>query len=105
MEKLTIVTTTTETKDDAEKLAQLLLKKNLIACAQVSGPITSHYRWDGETVMGQEFSLSVKTVKRTKDQVKKTIQEHHPYDVPEILVTFMDEVSSQYFDWVKGEIS
>ena len=39
------ITITTETKEQAEIIAQHLVDKKLAACVQIVGPITSIYRW------------------------------------------------------------
>ena len=45
MKTIVLISTTLENKADAERIAELLLERKLIACAQISGPITSLYRW------------------------------------------------------------
>ena len=41
------ISTTTETKEQAQKIAQYLVETRLAACVQITGPITSIYRWKG----------------------------------------------------------
>ena len=42
------VSTTTETEQAAQDIAAALIEQRLAACVQVSGPIQSVYRWQGE---------------------------------------------------------
>ena len=40
-----VIFVTTKTKDEAEKISQLLIRERLIACANIVSPITSFFRW------------------------------------------------------------
>ncbi len=55
------VVTTTERREDAERIARALVEQRLAACAQVSGPITSTYRWQGEIETAQEWQCRAKS--------------------------------------------
>src|SRR5690606_22419212 len=44
------VTTTTASEAEARSIARLLVEQRLAACVQISGPIHSVYRWQGEIV-------------------------------------------------------
>jgi periplasmic divalent cation tolerance protein len=39
------VITTTEKKEDAQKVARVVVEKRLAGCVQIIGPIASTYRW------------------------------------------------------------
>ena len=104
MKAIIIISTTLEKKDDAERIAGLLLDHKLIACAQISGPITSLYRWKGVTTSATEFSLSVKTTASLTDKVKDILLLEHPYELPEIIVQEIDHSSKEYSRWVYGEV-
>lgn len=104
MKKIIIISSTLEKKDDAERIAGLLLDHKLIACAQISGPITSLYRWKGVTTLATEFSLSLKTTVPLTDRVKEVLHQEHPYELPEIIVQEIDHSSKEYSRWVHGEV-
>ena len=42
------ISTTLAKRADAERLAKILSEKNLSACTQIIGPITSVYKWKGK---------------------------------------------------------
>jgi len=48
------VITTTETKADAQAIADALVERRLAGCAQVIGPIASTYWWQGEIETARE---------------------------------------------------
>lgn len=103
MKLIVLVSTTFENKADAERIAGLLLDRKLIACAQVSGPITSLYRWEGATQSASEFVLSLKTTPPLIEKVKTLLRREHPYDLPEIIVQEI-HTSDEYSKWVYGEV-
>lgn len=104
MGNVILISTTTEKKEDAAKLAQNLLEKRLIACAQISGPISSHYRWQEELVHSEEFILNIKTVKAKAEVVTQEIIDNHPYDLPEVIGVEPSCTSREYAAWVEQEI-
>jgi len=102
--EIILVTTTVETLDDARNIGRALLEKRLMACAQVSGPITSIYRWQGKVVDGQEYLLTVKTSVALQQEVVAAIKKMHPYEVPEIVVQKPEYTEPDYAKWVNGEV-
>lgn len=104
MKSITIVSTTLETREEAEQLAKQLVEDRLVACAQISGPITSYYHWQGKVESATEFTLSMKTTKQLLAELETRLGELHPYDVPEIISNTVDGVNSDYLDWVYGEV-
>ena len=57
------VQTTMNSKEGAQKIAEAIVRRRLAACAQVSGPITSTYRWEGELEQSEEWVCTAKTRK------------------------------------------
>src|SRR5215813_5415824 len=79
-----IVITTTETKEDAERLAHLLVEHELAACVQLLPQITSVYRWQGHVEQAGETLLLIKTTCTAYPRLETAIKENHPYQTPEI---------------------
>ncbi len=102
---IVLLSTTTEKKEDAENIAKELLNKRLIACAQISGPVSSHYRWQGKLEHSEEFVLSVKTASHLFEQVKAAIAALHPYELPEVIGNSALETTEDYLQWVLGEVA
>jgi len=98
-----LISTTVEKKADAERLAGLLVERRLVACAQISAPIHSIYRWQGQTVAAEEFFLVLKTRKSLYPKVEQLLLEEHPYQTPEILAQDIALVSDGYLRWVMEE--
>jgi len=104
MKPIVLISTTVEKKEDAELLAGILLDRKLIACAQISAPITSLYRWKGVTTSATEYTLSLKTSATCMDSVQTLLKENHPYELPEIITQQIDKGSHEYLQWVLGEV-
>jgi len=96
------VITTTDTKADAQAIADALVERRLAGCIQVIGPITSTYRWQGEIETASEWLCVIKSRQDLYDALEAAILEMHPYDVPEILVTPVTGGSESYLDWLDG---
>ncbi len=105
MKTLLLITTTVERKEDAERLAALLLERRLVACAQISAPITSVYRWRGIVTTACELVLSLKTMPHHYALIEEVLLQEHPYETPEIIAQEIPLVNSAYNDWVKQEVS
>lgn len=97
--------TTCERKEDAERIATILVNSRLAACAQISAPITSIYRWQGRVVTATEFLLSLKTLARHYPAVERLILKEHPYQTPEIIAQEINFVSKTYKDWITKEVT
>lgn len=101
--KPTIIMTTTDSEEHAQKLAQHLVEERLAACVSYHS-IGSVYRWKNEIQHASEFQLIVKCNGAQKDNLMRRIKELHHYDVPEILVLPISELSPNYLSWMKEQL-
>ncbi len=98
------VTTTTASREEADKIARALLEARLAGCVQVSDPISSTYWWQGALESSQEWTCCIKTSRRLYPRVEKTIKRLHSYQVPEILASAVVEGSPEYLAWLENEL-
>ena len=98
------ITTTTETKEQAEKIAQYLVETKLAACVQVTGPITSIYRWKGKVENAQEWLCLIKTQDDLYGKVEAAIKSLHSYEIPEIIAVPIVKGSKEYLKWIDNEL-
>lgn len=103
MKKYCLIETTFKKISEAKKMAKILLKNKLIACAQIS-TIESLYSWNGKTVNEKEFLLSVKTKIGFYNDVEKTIIKNHSYDLPQITMIKISDGSESYLDWLESQL-
>lgn len=97
------VTTAIDSKEGAQKIAQILVERRLAACVHVAGPITSTYWWQGKMEKEEEWTCTAKTQKELYGDVERTIREAHPYDEPEIVALPIVDGSQSYLDWIVAE--
>lgn len=99
---LILVSTTSDELATLELIAQELLEQHLAACVQISGPITSHYRWDGSLTRSSEYLLTAKSRADLWPAVQAAIRSRHHYELPEIIALQAD-ASPDYHQWVLRE--
>lgn len=102
-ESLIVVTTTTATEDAARELASAIVQQRWAACAQVVGPITSVYRWDGTVQTDQEWRVELKTRASLLPAIEAHLARWHDYDVPELVATPIVDGSAAYLRWIVDE--
>ena len=100
MSDVIVVFTALEQKTEAQELGALLLKKRLIACAQISSPMESFYWWKGKIEHAKEYKLVMKSRSSLWQELEKEIRLYHPYDVAEIFFIPALGVSKDYEQWL-----
>jgi periplasmic divalent cation tolerance protein len=98
-----VVTTTVDSPEVAAQLADAVVRARAAACAQVSGPITSTYWWQGEVQTSTEWTVAFKSTRAAYPRILDLLLVRHPYDVPEIICTPIVDGSAAYLDWVLAE--
>lgn len=97
-----LINTTTDTKENADAITQLLLEKKLIACVQ-STVIESAYHWQGKIIKSKEIHLQMKTKRSLFQKIQKAIEHLHTYDIPEIIMVPITGANALYLEWIEEE--
>lgn len=79
------------------------VEAKLGACAQIVGPITSVYRWEGEVRTDTEWRVEIKTAADRVASLVELLKVNHSYDVPEIIATPIEGGSEEYLSWLVSE--
>ena len=95
-----IVIVTTANKAEAETIVQQLLEAKLIACANVLGPIQSHFIWSGKIDKAEEYLVIMKSRKDLFEKIEETVKALHSYEVPEIIALPVVAGSRPYLEWL-----
>jgi len=98
------VTVTAPDEATATQLADWAVDGRHAACAQISGPITSVYRWQGERHRESEWVVTFKTTAAGATRLSEQIPARHPYDVPEILSVDVTG-EHRYLAWLEVEVA
>lgn len=99
------LTTTAGSREEAERIAQVLVARRLAACAQVSGPIHSTYWWQGKMETAAEWQCLAKTRRSLFSAAAQAIREIHSYAVPEIVALPLIATSQSYGEWMSQELA
>ena len=96
------VMTTTDSKEEGERIAMALVREELAACVQMLGPCLSTYRWEGKIEQSEEWICLIKSEERLFQDIEGAIKDLHSYDTPEIIAVPLVSGSSEYLTWLSS---
>ncbi len=99
-----LVLTTFPDIDTAERVAQDIVMAKLAACVNILPMGRSIYRWEGKINAENEHIALIKTMENCYAKLESYIQKHHPYELPEIIVTPITNGSEKYLTWLKSGV-
>ncbi len=99
------VLVTAPNKEEAESLAEMMVREKLAACCNVLTGITSIYEWEGKLEKSGECLIIAKTRADLFDAVSKAVSEAHSYEVPEIIAVPIADGYKPYLDWLLANTS
>lgn len=97
------VVTTTDSREKADRLASSAVESRLAACAQVIGPITSTFWWQGHVEAATEWVCILKTTAVRSDELMAHLRREHTYDTPEIVAIPIVGGNPGYLSWIARE--
>lgn len=103
--RLVIVQTNCGTAAEARSIARLAVESRLAACANISAPVTSIYRWQGKVEEAAEWIVYLKTVETRVPALEAFIRQQHSYDLPCILVLPVAGGEARYVEWLAAASS
>ncbi len=92
--------TTLENTEQANHLARQLVEMRLAACVNLIPRVQSIYRWQGKVETTDEILLIIKTTVERVPSLKTTIEQLHPYELPEFVVLHVTDGSAPYLAWL-----
>ncbi|MFG2558043.1 divalent-cation tolerance protein CutA [Streptomyces sp. NPDC048496] len=97
------VLTTTDSEEKANALAQGAVEARLAACAQISAPVTSVYRWQNAIETTEEWQVLFKTTAERYDELEEHLRAAHDYETPEIIAMPVVRGSAGYLNWLTSQ--
>jgi len=88
------VTVAASSREEADRIAIDAVEHRVAACAQVSGPVTSTFRWLGRLDRAEEWICRLKTSRSRYPELEARVRALHSYTNPEIVA---------YLDWLRNE--
>ncbi|HSW37754.1 MAG TPA: divalent-cation tolerance protein CutA [Candidatus Saccharimonadales bacterium] len=91
------------TREEAEKITQVLLEKRLIACAKFVA-IDCKYWWEGKITDAKEVMLFMESIATNFEKVEAELEKIHSYDTFILKALPMTHVSKKAQDWLINEL-
>lgn len=88
---------------EAERLADALLERRLVACVNVVPGVESFYWWEGSRERGSEVLLVAKTRRGRWEELLRVLRETHSYEVFEAIAFPVAEGNPEYLEWIRRE--
>lgn len=99
-----VVFITAANKDEAGRLAEMLVATRLAACVQILPGLESIYRWQGSVERQEEILLIAKTLKSKFEDLEREVRALHSYETPEIVAVSLVAGSGPYLDWLSASV-
>lgn len=95
-----IAFSTIDSEKEGQKIAKALVESRLAACVNLVPEVTSVYEWKGEICEEKEILMVIKTTSAHVEELKATLSELHPYEVPELIVCPVTDGLPDYLSWL-----
>jgi periplasmic divalent cation tolerance protein len=99
-----VVLMTAGSREEAARLAEMLVGARLAACVQIMPEMESVYHWKGSIHRDPEFLLLAKTTRAKFDDLEKEVRALHSYETPEIVAIPAVNVSSPYLEYLAATV-
>ena len=95
-----LVMMTASSREEASRLAEMLVGARLAACVQIMPEMESVYRWKGKVQREPEVLLLAKTIQACFAELEREVRALHSYETPEIIAVPVTAASSPYLTWL-----
>jgi periplasmic divalent cation tolerance protein len=99
-DKAIVVLLTASSREEAARLADLLVGSRLAACVQIMPEMESVYWWKDKIERSPETLLLAKTTEHKFGELEKAVRALHSYETPEIIALPAAAVSASYLEWL-----
>jgi periplasmic divalent cation tolerance protein len=99
-----LVLTSSESMNQARRIADALIERKLAACVNIVPHVQSIYRWKGKAEEAEECLLWIKTTADRFESVCQLIRELHSYELPECLCLAVEDGSADYLTWIEESV-
>jgi periplasmic divalent cation tolerance protein len=99
-----MVVLTAGSREEASRLAEMLVGAHLAACVQILPEIESVYRWEGGVHREPEILMFAKTTRACFPELEREVRALHTYDTPEIIALPVSLGSAPYLEWLNDVV-
>lgn len=100
-----VVYATYPNEAEALSAAEALVGQGLIACANVSAPMTSVFTWEGRLCRESEVAMIMKTRRELAADVIELVKRLHSYQTPAVVVLPIEAGSAEFLGWIGAQTS
>ena len=99
-----VVFITANGTEEAQKIAQSLLKGRRAACINIIPEVDSHFWWEDKLDSASESLLVIKTRASLLPEIVDSVKKMHSNTVPEIIALPIIGGNQDYLDWIDNEV-
>src|SRR5437763_1306607 len=99
-EKVLLALSTFPDAETARRISNQLLTEKFAACANILPGVESIYRWEEKIETANETLVYFKLSEDRQSAFQEKLRSLHPYEVPEIIFTKIDDGLPEYLRWV-----
>ena len=88
-------------KQEAIKIANMLIKNKLAACANIYEGVTSIYEWEGKVQQNEEVTMLCKVSGHIVDEVISKVTRMHVNACPCIISIKVEKGNEDFLKWVE----
>jgi periplasmic divalent cation tolerance protein len=99
-----MVLMTAGSREEALRLADVLVGARLAACVQILPEIESVYHWQGKVERAPEVLLLAKTTLSNFNELESLVRSLHSYETPEIIALPITAGSAPYLEWLTANV-
>lgn len=103
--KAVVVMMTAGSREEAARLAEMLVGAQLAACVQIMPEMQSVYRWKGKIQREPEVLLLAKTTEERFAELEREVRALHSYETPEIVALPVTAISAPYLEWLTTTVN
>ena len=96
---------TTPNKKEAKQIAQKLLDKKLIACANVISNVNSYFVWKNKVQNSKEIIICGKTTSKNQTKIIKAVKSIHSYSVPCVIFFDIKNGNKDFLKWIEQSVT
>ena len=93
-----------ESREEARRLARVLVDERLVACVNIIGPVLSVFAWDGAVDESEEYGLLCKTSPAQMADTIARLHTLHRYETPVIVGWHADQSTPQALAWLTNSL-
>lgn len=99
-----VIFVTTDTQEEAQKIATRLLNQRKVACVNIVPRVDSLFWWQGKLDSARESLVIAKTKASLLPEVVSLVKDVHSYEVPEIIALPIIGGNEDYLNWIDSEV-